>query len=257
MDIKQIQFAYTSYPLVSTVIWLFAVGFAAILFKVGGRVVKGLAGFCQRLLPAFAVVLLGLLVNLFVAFVIQNVLQAVSTTLPALSATALRELGNDRVAIFAGRVSDENELTSKGDKAYVAYVGEGERWVPLSLLVENQGEVVSVSDLGYTALNWPRYRDSFGENSVRYLNPGQPVVAVGKTVEYTQQPFSDSNVDTSTGLDARVVYAGSHADFVTAAQRRSLWPRMMVGLNSFALGAIGLGVLLSLGRRLIQREKAD
>ena len=192
-----------------------------------------------------------LAVNLLWAFNTQGALQGVMVISPVSSSAALRELGRDKVSVLTGVVSPDNDRTSLGDQEYVVYIGE-RTWRPIRFLVESQGDKVSVSDYSYTALNWPRYRDSFGDDSVRYLDHGQPVVVVGKTVATTQRPFSNRNADTNYGIDARVVYAGSHSDFIAATERRSLWPRLMTGLNSFVLGAVVLGSLASGLRRLWQ-----
>jgi len=251
MNLSQIQSAYDGYPVTSTVIFLFAVLLAFVFFKFGNRAIQSFQGFYRRLLPAYGVVLLLLLVNVLLALSLQSTLQAIAA-MPPVSSSGLRELGKDRVAVLTGIISPENSRTSVSDQEYVAFIGD-RTWRPVNFLVENQGEAVLVSDRGYAALNWPRHRDSFGDNSVRYLDHGQSVVVVGKIVASTQRPFSSSNADTNYGLDARVVYAGSHAAFVTATERRALWPRIMLGLNSFALGAVGLGVVISSMRRLMQR----
>ncbi|MEO1593036.1 MAG: hypothetical protein AAFU71_17350 [Cyanobacteria bacterium J06632_22] len=253
MDAKQLQAAYGSYPLTSTVILLVVVLVALILFKPASRAVKGFSGFCQRLLPAFGVVILGLIVNLMLAFSIQSNLQAVATLAPISSTAGLRELGADRVAVFIGTVSEQNERTSKGDKEYVAYLGE-DSWRPLSLVVENQGDAAFIRDRNYVPLNWPRYRDPFGDNSVRYLDYGQPIVAIGEVLATTDRPLAGSNAEASYGIDTRVLFAGSYANFTTATALRALWPRIMLGLNSAALGVVVIGVLVSGSRRLMRRQ---
>lgn len=255
MDIKQIHFAYTSYPLMSTAIFLFSVGIAAILFKFGNRSVTGFAGFVRRLLPAYGVATLFLLINLWLAFSIQSVLENVSVMTSLSSVAGLRELGKDRIVIFTGTISAQNERVSKGDKEYVAYLSGDDSWRPQTLQVDTQGTVVSIDGGNYAALNWPRYRDPFGDDSVRYLNPEQPVVVVGKTVAYRNRPLGESHADHRYGINAKVLYGGSASDFVSATQRRSLWPLIMVGLNSSALGALGIGVMVSGWRRLMYAQK--
>lgn len=229
--------------LTNIVILLFSSLVATILFKFGLKAVKGFDGFIKRLLPAFAVILLFLLINLGMAFLANSALQRVIAMRPTTSIVSLQELPNNRPVIFTGTVSHENSLVTKGRQEYVAYVAKEDIWKPLNLMIEAQGKTVSIDNDSYRQRNWPRDLNQPRADQVLYLNRNQPVVIMGRTV--VTNPVGASQGQKNHRIRAELIYAGSHEQFIINTQRRLWGPRIMAGLNAFAIGAIGLGVLMN------------
>lgn len=99
----------------------------------------------------------------------------------------------------------------------------------------------------YKARNWPLDRN------LRFLNPRQQVVIVGEKEEFRRVtgPQKGEIVHSVKGI---VLFAGSHPVFLQDLQRRLWGPRVMLGLNAFALGALILFTLVVMVRLMARRR---
>lgn len=235
--------------LTNILLLLFSSSIAVLLFKFGLPTAKNWIQFRDRILPAIGVLLFFLLVNLGLALLGKAALQQGITATPINSLAALEQWGTSEQIILVGQVSEANELLTRGDREYVAFVDKDRFQKPLGLKVDLADGQTTLNNDGYKHRNWTRDRT----RKVSYLERGQAVVISGKVGVY-QSTLGSNPGEQAHRVTAELVYAGSHKSFVTNLKRRLWGPRILAGLNAFAIGAIGLGGAIAGFRRLRQRS---
>ena len=225
---------------VNIVILLFSVAVAALLFRFGIPTVKSFSHFYQRFLPAFGLVMVFLAVNLGMTFWAKGGLEQVAAMTPTTSLASLQELRSGEPVVLAGTISPDNTIQrSVGNQEYVAYSSEDDGLrTPLHLVININGGQIELDNDTYAPRNWPRHRD------VRYLSHDQSVVIVGETI-VSVGLFGANKGQETHSIHGILIYAGTHAEFVSSTTRRLWGPRIMAGLNAFALGAIALGTVIT------------
>ena len=235
------------------VIFLFSCFVALILFKFGLPTFKTSDDFYRRLLPAIAVILLFLGVNLTMAFLAKLSITQALTQPPVESFEQLQTIGTGEPIVLVGEVSITNDLVTDRDREYVAFVARDKEWKPLDLLIDtaDEGRVI-VENSSYAHRHWPKEQNGVNRRTVQYLQRKQPVIAVGKTVAM-QRLTGEQAGAIDTRIYADMIFGGSHAEMVTHLKRRLWGPRVMMGLNAFGIGAIAL-MTLTAGFKLLARS---
>lgn len=231
--------------LTNILILLFSSSVAALLFKFGLPTAKDWQLFRNRMLPAFGVLLVLLIANLGMALLGKAALEQGITTEPISSLAALEQLGTSEQIILVGKVSEANELITRGDREYVAFVDKDRFQKPLGLKLDLEDGPTEINNDGYKHRNWTRDRT----RKVSYLERGQAVLISGRVGVYENLAGSNQG-EQATRVTADLVYAGSHSSFVASLKKRLWGPRILAGLNAFALGAIALGLAIAGFRRL-------
>lgn len=234
---------------VNILILLSSVAIAALLFKFGVRTVSHLKTFSQRILPVLGVVLLALAINLGLTFYAQNELKKVAN-LPAVSSLAeLEQIDSENPIALVAIASPDNPIRGRNNE-YLAYVDGNGLWTPRVILFDLDDGQITMDNQTYDTRNWPK------DNALRYINPEQPVVILGEAIKSLQ--VSGTNIGEVTyRIKGQLVFAGSHAAFKADLARRRWKPRIMVGLNAFALGAIALGTIIAVIRVWRKSKKVD
>lgn len=226
------------------VIFIFSSTVAGLLFKFLPPTFKSRSDFYQRMMPAIALLLLFLGVNLTLAFLAKLSLTKAMDLSPTETIEQLEALETDRLVVLTGVVSADNELVRDRDQEYVAYVARDSQWKPLWLLVDTADEgQVTIANNSYVHRHWPKKSTGVGRRTVQYLSYKQPVVVVGQT-HIVRQLIGNEPGTISHKIHADLVYGGLHDEFVRHVQRRLWGPRIMMGLNAFALGAIAVMTIL-------------
>lgn len=234
---------------INILILLFSSSLAALLFKFGLPTAKTWPQFRNRMLPGFGVLLFFLLINLAMAMLGKAALEQGIAAAPVSSLAALEQRGTSEQIILVGKVSKANGLLTRGDREYVAFVDQDRFQKPLGLEVELEDGSTALNNDGYQHRNWSRDRT----RKVSYLERGQAVVISGRVGIYKSLAGSNQG-EQSARVTADLVYAGSHANFVSSLKKRLWGPRILAGLNAFAMGAIGLGVAIAGCRRLSKQQ---
>ena len=222
---------------VNIVIFVFSVAIASLLFKFGIATTPTLKPFAQRMLPAFAVVLLFLGVNTCMALYAKHTIK-VTLDLPAIDNQAeLIKLPSGAPMALVAIASPDNPIRGRNNE-YLAYVDGNGLWTPREILFDLDDIQISMENDTYRVRNWKR------DNKLRYINPCQEVVIVGENIIYERATGAEKGKLTN-GVKGILVYAGSHAQFVKDTTRRLWGPRIMAGLNAFAFGAITLCVIIA------------
>ncbi|NJN72627.1 MAG: hypothetical protein HC799_07345 [Limnothrix sp. RL_2_0] len=234
---------------VNILIFLFSVAIAVLLFKFGLRTVSNFKTLAQRILPALGIVMLLLAINLGMTFYAKAALQQ-TANLPAVSSLAeLEQVESDSPIALVAIASPDNPIRGRNNE-YLAYVDGNGLWTPRVILFDLDDGQIAMDNDNYKTRNWPR------DNQLRYINPEQPVVVMGEAIKSLQ--VTGTNIGEVTyRIKGILVFAGSHTEFKADLTRRLWGPRIMAGLNAFALGAIALGTIIAAFRVWRKSKKVD
>ncbi|ANV88208.1 hypothetical protein [Picosynechococcus sp. PCC 7117] len=218
------------------------------LFRAGLPRFKTFKNFAQRFLPAIGVLILLLGANLLGAYQAKQTLQFTADLPPITTLATLREIEAGQPVAVVAVASPDNPVRGRNNE-YLAYVDDNGLWTPQRILFDLDDAQIAMDDDAYKVRNWPLDRN------LRFLNPRQQVVIIGEKEEFTRVTGPQKG-EVTHSVEGILIFAGSHQAFLQDLQRRIWGPRIMVGLNAFALGAIALSTLVAAfrvtGRKLPQ-----
>lgn len=218
------------------------------LFRVGLPRCKTFKNFTQRFFPAVVVLMVVLGINLAIAYQTQQQIQRTVALEPTTTFRNLQEIEAEELVVVVAVASPDNPVRGR-DNEYLAYVDDNGLWTPRKILFDLDDTQIAIDDETYEPRNWPLDRN------LRFLNPRQQVVIVGKK-EIINAPVGPEPEAGNHSIQSEIIFAGSYQAFLQDLQRRIWGPRIMVGLNAFALGAIALSTLVAAfrvtGRKLPQ-----
>lgn len=193
--------------------------------------------------------MLVLAINLGLAFYAKNEIKKVAS-LPAVSSFAeLEQVETENPVALVARASSANPIRGRNNE-YLAYVDGNGLWTPREILFDLDDGQITMDNDNYKTRNWPK------DNNLRYINPEQSVVILGEAIKSLQ--VTGANLGEVTyRVKGDIVFAGSHADFRADLAQRLWGPKIMIGLNAFALGAIALYTLIATFKVLRRSPKVD
>lgn len=234
---------------VNILIFLSSVAIAVLLFKFGLRTVSNFKAFSRRILPALGVVMLILTVNLGMTFYAKNALKEVANLTAVSSIAELEQTESESPVALVASASPDNPIRGRNNE-YLAYVDGNGLWTPRVLLFDLDDGQIAMDNDTYKTRNWPR------DGKLRYINPEQPVVILGEAIKSLQVTGTDIG-EVTYRIKGMLVFAGSHTAFKGNLTRRMWGPRIMAGLNAFALGAIALCTLIATFKILRRSPKVE
>ncbi|MGB2924851.1 MAG: hypothetical protein WBB82_06090 [Limnothrix sp.] len=234
--------------LVNILILIASVAIAILLFKFVLHTAKNFKTFSRKMLPALGFVILLLAINLGMSFRAKSTIQRVTEITAVSSIAELERTENNPVALVAV-ASPANPIRGRNNE-YLAYVDGNGLWTPREILFDLDDGLIAMDNDNYRTRNWPR------DDKLRYINPEQPVVILGEAIKSLQ--VTGTNVgEVAYRVRGILVFAGSHAEFKEDLTRRLWGPRIMAGLNAFALGAIVLCTLIATFKVLRRSPKVE
>ncbi len=221
----------------SILVFLFSVILSAVLFKFGIPKTPTLKRFAQRMLPAFAVVLLMLGGNILYALNAKGALQTFIDLPPVTNSTELATVQSGEPMVLVAIASPDNPIKGRNNE-YLAYVDGNGLWTPLRILLDLEDTQIALTNDDYRTRNWKR------DNQLNYINPGQRLIIVGENL-VGEVMTGDSRGEQVNAIEGFLVYAGSYSEFIQDTTRRLWGPRILAGLSAFAAGATVLGILIA------------
>ncbi|AFY37400.1 hypothetical protein Lepto7376_1029 [[Leptolyngbya] sp. PCC 7376] len=222
---------------INIVILLFSVAIAALVFRFVVPKITTLKIFTQRILMIVGVLTLFLGVNLGMAVYAKSVLQ-LTIDLPVVTTLAeIETLDPGASVVLEAIASPDNPIRGRNNE-YLAYVDGNGLWTPREILFDLDDAQIAMDNDTYKVRNWKR------DNKLRYINPGHDVVILGENIKSVRITGSQKGKITHT-IKGILIFSGSHQEFLNDLHRRLWGPRIMAGLNAFAIGAILLTTLIT------------
>ncbi|BAW95635.1 hypothetical protein NIES970_05440 [[Synechococcus] sp. NIES-970] len=237
---------------INLLILLLGMAIALLLFRAGIPRLKGFKQFTQRFVPVVGALMLMLGINLAIAYHAQQQLQRQASLEPVTTFQALQAIDAGQPVAVVAVASPDNPVRGRNNE-YLAYVDDNGLWTPQTIFFDLDDTQIAIDDESYEPRNWPLDRN------LRFLNPRQQVVIIGQK-EVIDAPVGPQPPAGNHGVQSEIIFAGSHPAFLQDLERRLWGPRLLVGLNAFALGAIALSTLVMAfrvtGREMPQDSKA-
>ncbi|MBV5260196.1 hypothetical protein FLX56_17430 [Synechococcus moorigangaii CMS01] len=235
--------------LISLLVLGVVVAIALLLFRIWVPRLKGFKQFARRFFPAVGLLILVLGINLAITYRSQQQIQRQAALEPITTFEALQAVDAGQPVAVVAVASPDNPVRGR-DNEYLAYVDDNGLWTPQSMLFDLDDTQIAIDDGTYETRNWPLDRN------LRFLNPRQQVVIVGQK-EMIDAPVGPQPPAGNHSVQSEIIFAGSHPDFLQDLQRRLWGPRLLVGLNAFALGAIALATLITAFRVVGRKSPQD
>lgn len=184
-----------------------------------------------------------LLVNALVAFMGWRSLNALITIQPSTSVADIAAQENRAEVIVSGWVSEANEIYQENivvqwacDENYCSL------HTPSTLWIQLKGGIVGIENTDYEDREWDyQYGMTYSYYS---LFIGEPVVIIGEIADSVTITGEEAG-ETSRSLEAEIVFAGTHEEFVESAQEKLWKPMVMIALNT-AAAALLIGMAAAL-----------
>jgi hypothetical protein len=186
-----------------------------------------------RLALVFGFIGFFFLVNALFAQMGRGALLMAVDTRPVTSIEVLEAVETGAPVILDGIVSLENPTTIKDYVSYSECNDDGcTRYVPSSLLIRLDGGDVAILNDDFEDREWP-----YASDGVLFLAPGDPVIVVGAMQRGVTMLGRDKGKETFS-IQADIVYAGSHEDFVARADARLIFPTLLLVVNLVAVAVV-------------------
>lgn len=186
----------------------------------------------RKLFPFFLVLVLFLLFNALLAWQGGMALVSAVDTPPVTTTAALKAIKTGGPVILDGEVSDQNSIVYKN---FVAYFDDEQFYSPLELSIALSDGTAVIGNNDYEARNWPFENDFYA-----HLSVGTRVIVLGE-LERGVVIAGPNKGKEIVSVHARMIFAGTHKDFVSRAKKKIFLP---VVLLLFNLSAVVLMVTL-------------
>lgn len=176
----------------------------------------------RKLFPFFLVLVLFLLFNALLAWQGGMALVSAVDTPPVTTTAALKAIKTGDPVILDGKVSDQNSIIYSN---FVAYFDDEQFYSPLELSIDLPDGTAVIGNNDYEARNWP-----FGNGFYAHLSVGTRVIVLGELERGVVIAGPNKGKDI-VSVHARMIFAGTHKDFVSSAKRKIFFPVVLLLLN--------------------------
>ncbi len=229
--------------ILNIILFVFPVIVAIVLFKFGIKTTPTIKPFAQRMLPAFALVILMLGANILFSSGIQSTLQFLIELPPITNRADFEQAQRREPIVVQAIASPDNPVRGKNNE-YLAYVDDDGLWTPFDILLDLEDTQVEMTNDNYLHSNWQRNKSVSESNRLSYIVPGDTLTVFAEK-SVSEGIAGEVKGQTIHSLEGILVYRGSHSGFVQNMKNRLWLPRIMKGLSAFALGATVLGVIIA------------